>query len=445
MSKRKFPGPLSRFTVLLALLAILSLLDAAFNSLRDGRPVLGDLWIPFPGFDFYDYTPRFPLLHQRLFFTAQGSFPWIYPAPAIFVLYPFYLISSPTRWHLGYALFALLAFVLNAGAAYKLGRALRQRGFSLRQVTSLLGSVAILGWPVYFALQRGNIEILLWVGIAAAVYLIATQRYATGALLLGAVGSVKTYPLLFIGLLLLKKRFRESCLTIMAALVTTLLALRFLEPDTRDAWYQIRTGVAEWTRITTGEYFASGIGPDHSLLGLLRQCTFGAILHSTHALPIYLAVVGTLTASVFLVRMQRLPTLNQTLFLACAAILLPPTSYDYTLLLLFIPCGWMVLVCAERAHAGQSTDALTTSFLLFAVALAPLTFLHTWTSLPMRFEGPARCVVLLGLMVYAAVVPITPSGHLPSGKEPVPTRWPGSSRLGRQKSGASRAQAGVPS
>ncbi len=376
--------------------------------------MLGDLWIPFPGFDFYDYTPRFAYLHQRLFFTAQNSFPWIYPAPAIFVLYPFYRVSSPTQWHVGYALFALLATALSLCCGYRLGIALIRRGLTRKQVFLLLGMTSVLGWPFYFALQRGNIEVLLWAGLAAAVYLMVTGRSAAGALVLGIVGSVKTYPLFFIGLLLVQKRYKECCLALGAALAVTLVALRFLESDMRDAWSQIRTGVAQWTNITTGQYFASGIGPDHSLLGLLRQCTFGAILRSTHALPVYLVSVGTLTAILFLARMPRLPALNQTLFLACAAVLLPPTSYDYTLLLLLIPWGWMVLLCAQKAQARQSTRMLTAPFLLFAVALAPLTFLQSYGTTPVRFEGPVRSLALLGLLLYAAAVPIPSATTLES-------------------------------
>ncbi len=386
-------------------LAGLSLLDGAVASLHAGRAVPGDLWIPAPGSDFYDYLPRFPYRHQQFFFTARNAFPWVYPAPAIFVLYPFYLVSAPTRWHLGYALFASLALALSLGCATRLGVALRRRGLSTGQVILLLGSVLICGWPIYFALQRGNIEVLLWVGIAGAISLIATGRTTAGALLLGVVGSVKTYPLLFIGLLLLKRRYWESALAVLSALATTLLALRFLEPNVADASTRIRTGVAQWTAITTSHYFATGVGPDHSLLGLLRQCTLGAILRPPHALPIFLAAEATLAAAVFFLRIRHMPMPNQTLFLTCAAILLPPTSYDYTLLVLLIPWGWMVLLCVERARGENTTQPMTGLFVLFAFALAPLTFFHTHGAVPVRFEGPARCVALLCLAAYAAAVP----------------------------------------
>ena len=113
-----------------------------------------------------------------------------------------------------------------------------------------------------------------------------------------------------------------------------------------------------------------------------------------------------MTATVFLIRVRQLPSVNQTLFIGCAAILLPPTSYDYTLVLTLIPWAWLGLGCVERVRAGQDLGRLKLPMLLFGVALAPLTFLHTYSTPQVYFEGPVRSVALLALLVYAACVPV---------------------------------------
>lgn len=374
--------------------------------LRIGRHALDYLWVIHPGFDFFDYTPKFPYLHTPQFFTAPAYFPWVYPAPGIFILYPFYLLTTPTHWVVGFLVFSLVGVVADLGLAWRFRGALMRRGLAPAPSLLLISLTMFLGWPLFFAFQRGNIESLLWVGIAAGVFCFTQGRYAAAALLLGIFGSAKVYPLLFLVLMFRRRQFRYLALGVFAAAATTLAGLRFLEPDVLDAWRRISTGVQRWTEITTLSYPPEGVGADHSLLGLLREATQGACLRPAHALNIYLVVVGTVTTAVFLVRVRRLPSLNQTLFVACAAILLPPTSYDYTLVLTLIPWAWLVLVCVARVRAGFDTGRLTIPMLLFGVALAPLTFLHTYGAPQISFEGPARSVALLSLLVYAAWVPM---------------------------------------
>ncbi len=389
------------YVVVLVTLAVASGLGGLVDFVRSGRAGLGYLWVPYPGFDFYDYTPRFPFLHTPAFFHAV-AFPWVYPAPAIFVLYPFYLFAKPTHWLGSYVAFAALASAAALWLAWRFSDALVQRGLGARQAAVLLGATMVLGWPFYFALQRGNIEAVLWVGLAGGIVCFARDQYVASALLLGVFGSAKLYPLLFLGLFVRRRHLRFLAMGIAAAVATTLAGLRMLEPDVRDAYLQIRAGVRSWTEITTLVYWPGGVGPDHSLLGLLREATKGAILRPPHALETYLVTAGILAGVLFLWRMRRLPAPNQVLFLGCTAILLPPTSYDYTLLLLLIPWAWMVLLCVQAAQVGQDVHRFTLPWVLFGVALAPLTFLHTYGAVPLYFAGPVRCVALLGLLAFSA-------------------------------------------
>ena len=416
------PRPLLLFVLVLAAFAFLSGLDGLLGYWRVGRPALVYLWVPHPGFDFFDYTPRFPYLHTPQFFTVPAYFPWVYPAPGIFFLYPFYLLTTSTHWVVGFLVFCSVGVAADLCLALRFRTALTRRGLAPAVSVLLIGTLILLGWPLYFAFQRGNIESLLWVGIAAGVFCFAHRRYAAAALLIGVFGSAKVYPLLFLALMLNRKQSRYLVLGVFAAAATTLAGLRFLEPDALDAWRQISTGVGRWTEITTRTYGPEGVGAGHSLLGLLRVVTDGAVLRSPHALGVYLAVVGTLASAGFLVRVRRLPALNQALFIACAAILLPPTSYDYTLVFLLIPWAWLVLVCVEQARAGHDANGLVLPMMLFGTALAPLTFLHTYGSPELSFEGPVRSLVLLVLLVYAAWRPVDGIAAAPDGPAAMPAR-----------------------
>ncbi len=337
----RLPKPLVLFVALVLALALGSWLDAAVGYLRQGKPGLSYLWMYYPGFDFVDYTLQFPYLHTPQFFTLP-VFPWVYPAPAIFVLYPFYRIVLLTNRATGFAVFALAVLGVNTAVGWRFRAKLLRLGISRGAAFTLLASVTLFGWPLYFALQRGNIESLLWVGVALGVTCFARGRYRGAAILFGAVGSVKLYPLLFLALFLKPRRFGEMALGLGVAGVVTLLGLRCLSPDIGFAWQQIRLGIQRWGLITTNTYLPSGIGTDHSVFGLIKQCTLGGVLRYPHALDWYFAAAAVVCSALFLGRVVRLPRLNQLLFLACATVLLPPTSYDYTLVSMLIPWGWMV-------------------------------------------------------------------------------------------------------
>ena len=405
----RLPGPLVLFLVAVTGLALGSWLDAAIGFLRFGKPGLRYLWMFYPGFDFVDYTLQFPYLHTPRFFTLS-AFPWVYPAPAIFVLYPFYKIVSVTNRATGFAVFAMVVTLANVVVALKFRGALVLRGLSRRAASALVLITAFCGWPLYFALQRGNIECLLWIGIAAGVVFYARGRYAVAAVLFGAVGSVKLYPLLFLTLLLRPRRYRELGLGMLVAIGTTLLGLRFLEPDVAYASRQIASGVQRWTAITASGYPSAGIGVDHSTFGLLRQITMGGILKYPHALNWYLGIAAVLYSVLFLSRVLFLPRPNQVLFLACATVLLPPTSFDYTLVSILIPFGWMAIVCVEQVNAGQDVRRFFLPFALLGVALAPLTFVHSHAGPEFYVEGAVRSVALLVLIFVSAAFPFLECG-----------------------------------
>ena len=189
------------------------------------------------------------------------------------------------------------------------------------------------------------------------------------------------------------------------AIGTTLLGLRFLEPDVAYAWRQIASGVQRWTAITASGYPLSGIGVDHSAFGLLRQIMMGSILNHPHVLDWYLGLAALVCSVLFLSRVLFLPRPNQVLFLASATVLLPPTSFDYTLVSVLIPFGWMVMVCVEQANAGQDVRRFFLPFALLGVALAPLTFVHSHRGPEFYAEGAVRSVALLALMLGSAVLP----------------------------------------
>ena len=92
-------------------------------------------------------------------------------------------------------------------------------------------------------------------------------------------------------------------------------------------------------------------------------------------------------------RIRKLPLLNQILALSVCAVLLPPVSFDYTLVHLLVPVGLLCLYTAPmpwRAVAGLR---------LCLVCFALIFNVDAFVSLHWRLAGEFRAVVLVVLLV----------------------------------------------
>lgn len=382
--------------------SLLALLMSLLRSVTEGRPFGSDgLWVSDYGFDYFDYYPRFLYRHSVMFFTCPG-YPWYYPAPAIFFHYPFYVLAHRTGdLKASYGVYVGVIAVAAIALAIGLGRALRAAG--LRRSQAILFSVLTLltSWSMYFAAQRGNIEGLTWMLVGGAVWAYAVRRNGAAAVLIGLAASVKIYPLLFGVLFLRQRRWWALVVVLLTAALVTIVGLRFLEPPLHDALRREIVGIRQWT-VAYGEVYRDPEW-DHSLFGLVKDIGHTKIRSYHRALILYYLVAGSIASLLFLLRVRRLATVNQVLFLSCAAVTLPPTSFDYTLCLMYVPFAWLALEVVRSDVERLRIKGLASTMGLLGVALAPTTFLFSpqQPALP----GACRAVCLLALMGMAAAFP----------------------------------------
>lgn len=373
-------------------MTVLSLLSALSNfPYARIAPGLDKLYPRSVGFDLHVYQGRFAVRHSVRFFTQPG-YPWNYPAPAIFFYSPFY--RSPH----GTILYCLVVAGLTLSFAAAFALALRRSGLALRNAVAVTVGTLLLAWPLYFAAQRGNVEALTWTLTAISVWLYMKRRYGVGAAVLGVVGSVKLYPLFFLGLWLKQRRYAAIAGCLLTAALTTLLALRFMEPDVLDAFHRVSEGVHSFTAEVSAAVVLPNAGYDHSLFGMVKSIT----RHMPHNLPreltIYYVVAGASALLLYLLRVMRLPDVYQVVFLACATVLLPPTSFDYTLVVLYIPFAWLAVLAVRERRLD-----LTWPMVLLAVGLSPQTFL--WFDRLPEIGEDVKALCLFGLMAWACIAP----------------------------------------
>ena len=357
------------------------------------------VWPLFQGtifWDFYDYFARFRLLHTTQFFSFDG-FPFTYLAPGV----PLY------RFFYAFGLFAssVVFLAIAAGciffAGFRFSRAAMARSIDRTQFNNFLFVTLVFSYPLLLCLHRGNLELIVVIGLASGAWAYWTGRTWAAAILWGVFGSVKLYPLILLALFLSARQYKQMLAAIGAAIATTFLSLLYIGPNLTYAAHGIWGSLPRFTTRATLSYDSTVIGFDHSIFALLKVIAGSDNPNFKALLSWYIPAFVVLGTGLYFLRIRKLPPANQLLALIVCSVLLPPTSYDYSLLNLYIPFAVISLIAME--NAGPTKAHLTKFFVLFALLFTPTNFisLHGYT-----VGGQIKCLLLVVLLYYSLTRPI---------------------------------------
>ena len=361
------------------------------------------------------HVGTFHHLHQQNFFNQAGFF---YPASAA-VPYALFLLSPAHARLTYYSFCAVVLLVL----AIIFGRALNRRGLSYRTSAGFLITSVLLSYPFWFLLKQGNIEIVLFVLLAAGVWAFLRGHGWGAAAAFGIAGSMKLYPFIFLGLPLARRQIArrqtarrqtarrqtarrqvaQIAFGLLVAAAFTVFSLWLEAPSIPYSWRRTNEGIASFHL-----GYVVGIRPeqafDHSLWGFARAFLPTHLsLHTMSASSdLYLLVVGVIGLFLYFWRIQHLPATNQVLCLTVAAICFMPVSFDYTLIHLYIPWTLLVLLAVDAASELRYVPGLAPAFLCFTVLCSPQTELiyHAAT-----LEGRVKTVALVALLIVGLRFP----------------------------------------
>ena len=139
--------------------------------------------------------------------------------------------------------------------------------------------------------------------------------------------------------------------------------------------------------------YVPGIDPGHRYQVLLAAY-MGAM-----------ALTGLLLYCLYIVK---LPRTNQIVCLTVISITIPPISYDYTLIHLYVAWAVMVLYVYKT---GANTPALRWMFALFATVMSPEGFLYF---MDQRIAPQIKCGALIAILVLALRHPFEEVEPLPA-------------------------------
>jgi len=366
-----------------------------------------------PYSDFTIFSERF--LHFRSpSFWDTFNYPFTYPAPTALVFELFYKIPHPT----GVFLATCSATAMLAACA--LAVALVRRGISPALAISFTLTSLLTSWPLGLLLNRGNIEGIVAIVLAIGVLAVLYEHCWLGATLIGVAGAMKLFPFVLLALLLSKRRYKEFAWGALVGILATVGSLEVLGPNLTDAQHHISAGLKYFESSSAATLLRTEIGFDHSLFSLVKfvMVFINGYLHHikrairadgaapTHLVDIagpllavslkwYLGITALAGIAAYFIWIRKLPLLNQTLALTICAVLLPPVSFDYTLVQLVLPFGLLCLYTVDIWRKDNQVRGLKASFACLSVIFTA----EAYFTLVIRLAGQVRAVVLLILLV----------------------------------------------
>jgi hypothetical protein len=347
--------------------------------------------------DFRMFVVRFQHFHHSDFFSPQWGSPFLYPATVGTLYEPFYAFHLR---YVGQRFLAELALCMGLLALW-FRRALMRHGLSMPAATIFAFGAALFSYPFYFEFNRGNMEIFIWGFAALGVLAFVRNKPWQAATWIGLAGACKIYPFIYLGLLIARRQYKQAAWALVVGVGFTIFSLWALTGSIALS----RTGTAAGLELFRWLYVLhkrpGEIGLDHSIFGFYKRF----VPHVpppdelAHQLSIYLAVIAVIACFIYFVRAIKLPVINQVIFLTVACLVLPPVSYDYTLLHLYTPFLLMVFLAIDFWKRGvELPRSVWAAFICFMLLLAPLNEIIVHGE---RIAGQLKCLLLLALAFIA--------------------------------------------
>jgi hypothetical protein len=250
--------------------------------------------------------------------------------------------------------------------------------------------LVVMSYPVLFALDRTNLEILLFVFIAGFFYFLYVRESVwLAALFLAAAIAFKAYPATLLVLLVAERRFKACALAVAFALALTAVgtaAMAVLGHFSLSALWEMNShgkALYQQTMVIQG----GGVQHGHSLWVLVELPSYLAVRPITHwQTTLYEAAAALIfiLLSVHVV-FRETERWKRVLLVMVPALLLPFVSADYTLIQLYFP---LVFFLNTRRVSRWDVEYV----ILFAVLLIPVDYYYS--------AIPRGDVVSISIVVY---------------------------------------------
>ena len=321
-----------------------------------------------------------------------------------------------------YLIFALLSFLL-ATCFFSL-RVKRSTRKKLPQIA--IWFTLLLGFPLQFLLDRGNIEGVIWLLILLGAVAFARNRLLTSAIVWALAASMKIFPGLLFVLFLARRRFGVFAVAIAATVAFSLLALAGIGPTIHQAWVDSSKSA---TFLTENYIVPDDTGGfDHSLFEAIKHAIYGDALAHKHGggvplvirtmpanrkvLRVYSIAIPLAAILLYWFRLRHLPLLNQFIAYIVLCVSLPYVSGDYTLVHVYIAWGaFLLFLLDDVATHRVRIPAKAIHAILFscAVVFVPLSYLEITRTVTFSCGAQIKTIFLMVILLTVLRVPMPSS------------------------------------
>ena len=240
-----------------------------------------------------------------------------------------------------------------------------------------LFALVFLTYPVLFALDRANFDLLVCPLLFLFVFTYAKQQHKASMPCLGLAIALKPYAAIFILVYVFDKRYRDSLLVLGTASLLSVLSLALFKDG---LFVEAQKYFDALSRLASDPSFGSELIYTSDLFGLLTLGT-KAIGETLHLGTVYLpdhpnvrlayVIVAVALAIYFVIHLWQEPKpLWKTMaVLTTLIIMLPFNTHDYRLIYLFVPM--LMYLSAE----GRSRNDLLI-VVLWGLLLVPKAYYH---------------------------------------------------------------------
>jgi hypothetical protein len=349
--------------------------------------------------DLVEFVPAFQQAHVAGFFPGRAFSTVAYPPLGAILYALMYSFGHPVIFYLG-------IFTLWVGVAIEgVRRRLVDQGISPVVAISFPLTLAAVSFPIEGLVQRGNIELFVWIFAAAGVWAYLRDRDKTAAVLWGLAGATKLYPIILLALLVAKLRFRSFVLGLATFVMASILSMAYLGPSMSIALRRSLRNVFGYQDVRTSEWSVHEFAANHSAfipVRFLASIAGGATGNLTN---LYYLCGGLAFVALFFVRVRKMPVTNQVLVVTAFMVTLPPISYFYTLVHLYTPFLMLMFLAIRAERAGVRISGLTGTILLFVPIFAAFTIFTYPRAL--LFGGLIQALMLMSLLLRALQFPFS--------------------------------------
>jgi hypothetical protein len=273
----------------------------------------------------------------------------------------------------------------------------------------------LLAEPMYFLLDRANIEIFLWLFVVIGLLAFVKDKPWIALSLFGLAAAMKIYPFLYLLLFVKRRQWRYLVAGTFLTVALSLGSMYEVGPTVRSAMQETSKSGDYLKKNQIVVFNENGTRFDHSLLGMEKSLTFAIKLarHQTsYANPpyylrpalVYSVLAPLLFVAVYFGFVIRLPLMNQFQAFTLLSLLLPYVSYEYTLIHACTMLAVFVYYLITDYHSGRSALSFKTARYMmvgFAVLMVPLSF-GALTIAPALPKG----LILIAMLVLFMAVPM---------------------------------------